>query len=64
MLSAVQFDDQLGFDTGEISEISIDRNLTAKLESIKLTIAQNRPELAFGVRLIAAQSPGAACSVT
>lgn len=49
MLSAIQFDDQFGFDAGEIGDIGTNRNLAPETMAADLPVAQKAPEVAFGV---------------
>jgi len=43
MLAAIQFNDQFGFETEEIGDVTIDRVLTAELKAAELAAAQDRP---------------------
>jgi hypothetical protein len=52
MLTAVEFDDQPGFNATEIDDEGIDRNLPAELPSIEVSVSQNRPEALFGLSCI------------
>jgi hypothetical protein len=49
VLPTVELDDQLGFDTGEVSEVAADRMLAAELAAGELTVAQGVPQGALGV---------------
>src|SRR6202035_1418953 len=50
VLPAVHFDDQAPFEADEVGDKSSDRNLTAKLEFRKSSIAEHEPQLALGNR--------------
>ena len=51
----VELNDQLGVVAKEIDNVSTARNLTLEFKPGKLTISEVAPELAFNIRLIAAQ---------
>lgn len=54
MLIAIEFDDQFCLEADEIDDIRPDWLLTAKLESVKLPIAQGEPQLTLDVGLLPA----------
>ena len=43
MLRAIAFEDEASFEAGEIDGVAVDRDLTAKFESIQLATAYERP---------------------
>jgi hypothetical protein len=49
VLAPIDLDDELCFLTGEVSEVSIDRELAAELEATELPVAKYRPQLPFAV---------------
>ena len=49
VLSAIELDDQVGFETGEVDDVASDRELPAKAISSKLTAPEVSPEKALGV---------------
>src|SRR5258708_1973372 len=55
VLPAVDFDDKARFQTNEVGDVLVDRDLAAKSMSIELLSAQSRPELRFTVGWIAAE---------
>jgi hypothetical protein len=55
VLAAIQFDNELRFDAGEVSKVAVDWQRPAKLAPVELTIAHDRPQSAFSVGLIAPQ---------
>lgn len=59
MLSAVQFDDEPGFDTREIGNVRTDGMLTAEAMGMDLLVAQCPLQQMLSIRHIAAQRSGA-----
>jgi len=49
VLTAVEFDHQSNFKTGEVGEIGADRVLAAELETQQTAIAQLGPQQTFGI---------------
>jgi len=49
VLSAIELDDQVGFETGEVDDVASDRELPAKAISAKLPAPEVSPEKALGV---------------
>ena len=58
VLAAVEFNDQVPFETNKIDNIDSDRLLAAKFVRVEAAIPKREPELAFDLRLFAAQPPG------
>lgn len=59
MLPAIDFDDQMSFETDQIKDIRAKRYLAAELQAVELTVAERAPEPALRLGLITAQGPGA-----
>src|SRR5690242_2315627 len=55
MLAAVDFNDDLRLEAGEVQNVAAKRNLPAKLEPNKSTPAQQVPQLSLGIGEIATQ---------
>lgn len=55
VLPAVDLDDQAHFGAEEVGDVAVDLNLLAELESIQLAVAEDAPELSFGIGGVAAQ---------
>ena len=55
MLTAIQFDDQHGLAAGEIGDITVNRDLSPKLEAAEGAAAQMGPEPTLGVGLVSPQ---------
>jgi len=49
VLTAIELDDQPGFDAGEVREVRADRVLAAELAAVETPIPQALPDRAFGV---------------
>jgi hypothetical protein len=56
MLTAINLNDELRLDAGEVGNESIDRHLPAKLAT-KLLRAQSRPQFSFCIGRLAAKPP-------
>lgn len=57
VLAAVEFDYQLRLNTGEVHDVTADRELAAEFGALDLTAAEALPELRFDVGRISSQSP-------
>src|SRR6185312_812718 len=57
VLTAVQLHDQPSGFAAKIDHVSFDRHLPPEFHSVKPPVAQSKPKRAFGIRLIAPQSP-------
>ena len=64
VLSAVEFDDQLGVDAGEIGDVAVNRKLAAELEPVELASSQRPPEACLNLRLLGAQGSRTAGSAS
>jgi hypothetical protein len=60
MLSAVDLDDQPGFEADEVGDKATDRRLAAELET-QLPMPQMTPQAALGLGHVPAQFPCAGC---
>lgn len=58
MPTAVEFDDELRFDAGEIGDEWADRMLPSETETAELAAAKVKPEMRFGWRQRVAQAAG------
>ena len=58
MLAAIGFNNQFQFRAGEVRDKWSDRNLALEFVSRQAAIAQEIPELAFGLGLVASQFAG------
>lgn len=58
MPTAVEFDDELRFDAGEIGDEWTDRVLPSETETAELAAAKVKPEMRFGWRQLVAQAAG------
>jgi hypothetical protein len=54
MLSAVEFDNEMGISAEEIDDETIDRELPSEFPATEAAIAQPKPQNPFGVCLVAA----------
>ena len=52
MLTAIDLDDQTGLEADKIDGVSAHRNLSAKLQTFTLPIAESLPKAAFSVSLM------------
>src|SRR5437879_6364971 len=55
VLTAIKLDDETSIRTAEIREEPVDGHLALELPSVQSSITQAKPQLAFRIRLIAAQ---------
>jgi hypothetical protein len=51
MLTAVNLDDDIFFETDKVNDINTDRLLTAEFDSGYLFIPESGPKISFGIRL-------------
>jgi len=58
MLTSIELDNQPTFHTAKVSNETSDRMLAAKFRAAYLPRPQSRPESAFGIGLVAAESAG------
>jgi hypothetical protein len=63
MLTPIQFDHQVMFQTAEVSNEGTNRMLASKFGMMQLSVAQLRPQSAFGFGVVTAKptSSGSKC---
>ena len=57
VLPAIELDDYLSFDAGEIGDVPSDRMLATEFEPVELPIPNTEPKTLFSLRQIQAQLP-------
>jgi hypothetical protein len=58
MLAAVNFDNDLFFETHKINDVRTDRFLSPEFETAQLSVAKILPHFPFGIRHIFSQHSG------
>jgi hypothetical protein len=50
MLTAVQFDNEMGVSAKEVDDITVDRELPPEFPAIQAPITQTKPQYSFRIR--------------